>query len=221
MTLLLHYAPDNASLCVRLALETLGLPYRTTLVDRSRAAQREPAYRALAPTGLIPTLETPDGPIFETAAILLWLADRAPSEAFPGPEDPSRGIALSWLAWLSNTLHATMRVAFYPDRLPPVPSEPMRTAAQRAVRDHLSLLEPHAQSLRPLHWCYLGPMLRWAVLYHGAPPEFALSDIPNLARRAATFEATPAVAAAALAEGLGPTPFTAPRPARPPEGSPT
>ena len=221
MTLLLHYAPDNASLCVRLALETLGLPYRTTLVDRARAAHREPAYRALAPTGLIPTLETPDGPIFETAAILLWLADRAPSEAFPAPESPSRGIALSWLLWLSNTLNAQMRAAFYPKRLPPVPPGPMRAAAQRAVRDHLSLLEPHAHGLYPLHWCYLAPMLRWAVLYHGAPPDFALSDFPTLARAAAAFETTPAAAAAARAEGLGPTPFTAPRRACPPEGSPT
>lgn len=33
--------------------------------------------------------------------------------------------------------------------------------------------------------------------------------------------ATPAAAAAARAGGLGPTPFTAPHPAMPPEGSPT
>ena len=35
----LHYAPDNASLIVRLALEEMGLPYRTVLVDRARREQ--------------------------------------------------------------------------------------------------------------------------------------------------------------------------------------
>ena len=71
----LHYAPDNASLCIRLALEELGLPYETVLVNRATHAQRSPAYLALNPNGLIPVLETPDGPLFETGAILLWLAD--------------------------------------------------------------------------------------------------------------------------------------------------
>ncbi len=41
----LHYAPpDNASLIVRLALEELGQPYQTVLVDRSVTAQASTAY---------------------------------------------------------------------------------------------------------------------------------------------------------------------------------
>ena len=75
MSYVLHYAPDNASLIVRLALEELGVPYRTALVDRSVKAHRGAAYRALNPAGRIPTLETPQGPISETGAILLWLAE--------------------------------------------------------------------------------------------------------------------------------------------------
>ena len=86
----LHYAPDNASLIVRLALEELGRPYETVLVDRRAKAQRSPAYLALNPAGRIPTLETPDGPISETGAILLWLADRHGALA-PAAGDPARG----------------------------------------------------------------------------------------------------------------------------------
>ncbi|NBT31105.1 MAG: glutathione S-transferase, partial [Rhodobacteraceae bacterium] len=78
----LHYAPDNASLCVRLALTEMGLPFETILVDRRARGQKAPAYLRLNPNGLIPTLETPDGPIYETAAILLWLADRQ-GDLFP------------------------------------------------------------------------------------------------------------------------------------------
>ena len=70
----LHYAPDNASLIIRLALEAQGVAYDTCLVDRAAQGQSAPAYRALNPHGLIPALQTPDGPMFETGAILLWLA---------------------------------------------------------------------------------------------------------------------------------------------------
>ena len=55
----LHYAPDNASLIIRLALEEIGVPYETVLVDRRSRAQDTTAYRALNPAGLIPVLETP------------------------------------------------------------------------------------------------------------------------------------------------------------------
>jgi len=56
----LHYAPDNASLIVRLVLEDLGVPYETVLVNRAAGGQREAPYLALNPNGLIPVLETPD-----------------------------------------------------------------------------------------------------------------------------------------------------------------
>ena len=75
MTYILHYAPDNASLIIRLALEHAQVPYRDVLVDRAAVAQRSAEYLALNPNGLIPVLETPEGPLFETGAILLWLAD--------------------------------------------------------------------------------------------------------------------------------------------------
>jgi glutathione S-transferase len=37
---LLHYAPDNASLAVRLALEELGVPYRTVRSSTGRCRRR-------------------------------------------------------------------------------------------------------------------------------------------------------------------------------------
>ena len=40
MTYVLHFAPDNASLIVRLALEEMGLPYRAQLVDRRLSEQQ-------------------------------------------------------------------------------------------------------------------------------------------------------------------------------------
>ena len=228
----LHYAPDNASLAVRLALEELGQPYDAALVDRARAAQKSPAYLALNPAGLIPVLETPAGAIFETAAILLWLADRHGALA-PAPDAPERGDLLKWLFFASNTLHAGLRMLFHP-----APFVGEDVAAAQALRDRMgAALAGHwghveaAAAARPA-WLgagapsaldlYLAPLLRWSALYpEGGTGWFRLDDYPHLGAMAAGLETRPSVAAAVAAEGLGALPFTAPRLATPPEGSAT
>ncbi len=115
MTYVLHYAPDNASLIVRLALEHRRIPYRTKLVDRAARGQDAPGYRALNPHGLIPVLETRQGPLFETGAILLWLADTHGGLG-PAPHAPDRGDFLKWLFYVSNTLHPALSMMFYPEK---------------------------------------------------------------------------------------------------------
>lgn len=218
-SLILHYAPDNASLCVRLALESLDERFVTTLVDRSRNAQQTPAYLALNPNGLIPALETPQGPMFETAAILLWLADRQPGKIFPAVDDPQRGAALSWLFWMSNTLHPALRMIFYPEKYLPAAPSSLRKAIRTLIASHLDLLEANWTPDHVLHSCYLAPMLRWPAIYGGRTTWYDLARWPRLHRFAQQFEETAPVRRAALAEGLGATPFSAPALPHPPEGS--
>ena len=85
---ILHYFPDTASLIVRLVLEELGTPYEARLIDREGGALSSPAYLAMQPLGLIPVLETPQGALFETAAMLLYLAERHPGQVI-GVKDSS------------------------------------------------------------------------------------------------------------------------------------
>ncbi len=220
----LHYAPDNASLCVRLALEELGLPYETTLVDRAIQAHKSPAYLALNPNGLIPVLETPQGAIFETGAILMWLADRN-ARLMPAVDAPERIYATQWMFWLANTLHPTLRMLFYPAQYVDGDTGPVHKKATERLVSHLDLLSaaqttPWLEDDAPtIHACYLGPMLRWAALYGGGDAWFQLQDWPRLEAFAKRLEARDTVKKAALAEGLGPTPFSAPAPCNPPEGS--
>lgn len=225
MTFVLHYAPDNASLCVRLALHELDLRFETRLVDRSVRAQDSAAYRRLNPHGLIPALATPEGPVFETAAILLWLADRE-GQMMPSPRDPDRGRALSWLFWLSNTLHPALRVLFYPEQhVAPEGIAALSAATRGRIAEMLDRLErsdaPIGGAEPTILDCYLCPMLRWPALYPpGEGGWFDLSRWPRLHAVAAAMEGRASTRAAMLAEGLGPTPFTAPRLPDPPEGSP-
>ncbi|MDE3028803.1 MAG: glutathione S-transferase, partial [Paracoccaceae bacterium] len=67
---------------------------------------------------------------------------------------------------------------------------------------------------------YLVVLLRWSALYpSGNTDWFDLTAYPFLQGLTERLERRPAAQRAAKAEGLGPTPFSAPRHATPPEGS--
>lgn len=222
---ILHYAPDNASLVIRLALEELQVPYRTHLVDRSIKAQRAPDYLALNPGGLIPALETPQGPIFETAAILLWLADQH-GQLAPAATAPGRADTLKWLFYLSNTLHPALRMLFYPSvyiGAGDADQQRLRDQTRDNILRHLAVLDAHwsARETPSILDLYLAPMLRWVQLYPRDSNRdwFDLSAFPALHRMTMMLEPRASVHAAQAAEGLGPTPFTAPQVPHPPEGS--
>ncbi|MEL6576769.1 MAG: glutathione S-transferase family protein [Pseudomonadota bacterium] len=228
--MILHYAPDNASLVLRLALEEIGVPYQTVLVDRASRAQKAPDYLALNPCGIIPTLETPEGPLAETGACLLWLSDAHPVAGLGlAVGEPSRGAFLRWLFFLSNTVHADLIRVFYPARVVP----PEAVAAHHDLMvdrlcGHLSILEEVCRAAPALFAppsalaLYLGPLLRWSALYpRDARRWLDLDAYRALRDLVLELEARPSVAAAIEAEGLGPTPFSAPRLPQPPEGSAT
>jgi glutathione S-transferase len=228
----LRYAPDNASLVIRLALEALQQPFDTTLVDRASQGQKLATYLALNPNGLIPVLETPDGAIFETGAILLWLADRHGALA-PAPDSTERADFLKWLFFLSNTLHPALRCTFYPGQYvgeDAAAQDALRRHMQGEITRHYDVVSQEAG--RDHMWFdgtepsifdfYLCCLLRWSALYPvGHTGWFRLEGFPALHRLACRLEHCPAVSAAIYAEGLGATPFSAPSYATPPEGSAT
>jgi glutathione S-transferase len=220
----LHYAPDNASLCVRIALLEMDLPFVSILVDRKQRTHKSAPFLAMNPNGLIPVLETPDGPMFETAAILLWLADNE-QVLIPPLHSPARAHAVQWLFWLSNTLHTSLRMLFYPDQYAAEDPEKLRIATRKRLISQLDLLEnadtaPWRDNDTPsIHGCYLAPMLRWCALYGGATDWFDLSRWPKLHAFSKRIETRPAMITASMAEGLGSTQISAPSPCVPPEGS--
>ena len=225
----LHYAPDNASLIIRLALEEMGLPYQTLLVDRAAKAQHSAAYLKINPMGMIPALETPDGPMFETAAILLWLADRHRQMA-PPVSSAERAPFLSWLFACANGLHPELRQLFYPQLYAGTDTEAQASLTRARITRHLDRLEGLAGGDQPWFGAdgptvldlYVGVMLRWPALY---PSDncawYDLRQWPRLQALAQRLETRPSMLRAIAAEGLGPTPLSAPRLATPPEGVPT
>jgi glutathione S-transferase len=114
----LHFHPGNASFAPHVLLRELGAVHELVPVDRAAQAHKSPAYLKLNPNGLIPVLEDGDLVLYETAAILLHLADTHPGAGLaPALGTPARAELYKWLFWLSNTLQATLIHYFYPERM--------------------------------------------------------------------------------------------------------
>jgi glutathione S-transferase len=94
------------------ALAEIGIEYQLVRIERDEA-QSDPGYLALNPLGVVPTLVDGDVIVTESAAILLYLADRYP-ESRLAPEDRTQ--FYRWLIFLTNTLQITMLRMFYPER---------------------------------------------------------------------------------------------------------
>jgi len=91
------YWRSTAAYRVRIALNLKGLDYSRTAHDLRLGAQRAPAYLEIAPQGLAPALETEDGVLTQSLAILEWLDERYPDPPLlpsePGPRAIVRAMA--------------------------------------------------------------------------------------------------------------------------------
>ena len=86
---------------IAVMLEEIGRPYRMNFVDVLHSAQFSPAFLALNPLGKVPVIVDHEGagptqPIFESAAILIYLAETYAPHLLP-PNGPGRWEVLKWL----------------------------------------------------------------------------------------------------------------------------
>lgn len=113
----LFYFPGNANLAPHMMLEEIGAPYELVLVDRNQNAHKKSDYLKLNPNGRIPTLVDGDLVLYETAAIMLYLAERHPAaQLMPPVNTPARAHFYKWLMYCTNTVQAENLIYFYPDR---------------------------------------------------------------------------------------------------------
>jgi len=148
---MLYYAPGTASMVVHLALLEIGAPYRLELVDFGTGAQRDPAYLALNPGGVVPTLVIDGRAVTESAALLLVLAERHPEAGLaPAPGTAERDAWHQWIVYLSTTLAATFRLWFYPADLAADEHAPaVREALRRRIEGAWDRLDAHLAAHGP------------------------------------------------------------------------
>ena len=99
----LFYWPTPNGKKISIALEEMGLPYQTHLIDIGAGDQFAPEFLAIAPNNRIPAITDPDGPdgapisIFESGAILQYLARK--TGRFGGATERQRVAVEQWLMW--------------------------------------------------------------------------------------------------------------------------
>ena len=93
------YWRSSAAFRVRIALQLKGVHYEYLPVHlvQGGGEQFTPAYRALNPQSRVPTLETPDGVLTQSMAIMEWLEESYPEPALlprnPGARAQVRAMA--------------------------------------------------------------------------------------------------------------------------------
>lgn len=106
MTLGLHgYWRSGAAYRVRLALALKGLDYDQRPHDLRMGAQGVPDYLALNPQGLVPALETDEGVLVQSPAILEWLEERHPHPALLPAATGDRAVVRAMAAAIGCDVH--------------------------------------------------------------------------------------------------------------------
>jgi GST-like protein len=86
---------------VALFLEEAGLPYEPIPIDTRKGDQHKPAYLAINPNAKVPAIVDGDVTVFDSNAILLYLADKT-GKFLPPKTDKARGELLSWLMFVAS-----------------------------------------------------------------------------------------------------------------------
>ncbi len=86
---------------VALFLEEAGLPYEAIPVDTRKGEQHEPAFTAVNPNAKLPALVDGDATVFDSNAILLYLAEKT-GQFQPEATPAARAQMLSWMMFVAS-----------------------------------------------------------------------------------------------------------------------
>ena len=92
------FPPSPNTWKVRAVAAHLGLPLELQLVDLAKGQQRTPHYLALNPTGRTPTLVDGELVLWESTAIMQYLAGRKPNPLWPN-DARARADIMRWQSW--------------------------------------------------------------------------------------------------------------------------
>jgi len=96
-----YYSPAPNPTKVALFLEEAGLPYQLVPVDTRKGDQFKPEFLALNPNAKVPVIVDGDARVFDSNAILLYLAEKT-GQFLPDDPAKSRGDLLSWLMFIAS-----------------------------------------------------------------------------------------------------------------------
>ncbi len=177
----LYWMPGTCALAIHVALEQIGAPYQATQVGRDEL--KSPAYLALNPAGVVPTLVEDGEALVEAGAILLHLTDLSPGAGLgPMVGEPGRIEFYRWIAFLTGTMHPHFWPFFFPERYA-APSEmhaEVLIAAEKRIAADWDMVADHLQGRQWLVGdtptaadAMLLPIARWSMRLSTPPTSSA------------------------------------------------
>jgi glutathione S-transferase len=105
----LYYWPRTRAFTSLWMMEEVGEPYELVRVDLRAANHPSESYKQINPMGKLAGFQDGACAMGETAAILLYVADKFPNKRLaPQPSDPRRGRFLQWLMFPATTIEPVM-----------------------------------------------------------------------------------------------------------------
>jgi glutathione S-transferase len=138
MKIVIHYASQTRAVVALWALEEVGVPYEKVKLDLRAAEHKTEAYAKINPNQRVPALVIDGRPMFESTAMVLWLAERfgVEKKIWPAADDAARAEAMGWTVWgtaqLGQNIMALMTATS--DRLP---KEMHNEAQAKMFRSHI------------------------------------------------------------------------------------
>lgn len=179
----LYYSPFSCSLAVHMALKKIDSDFKLEKIDVRKDMHNQPDFLKINKHGKVPVLKDADQLVDQGGSILLYLADKHPQvNLLPAIADPARADAISTLFYMSNTVHPTFAMLFYPDRF--TQGEASDVFNNAAIKIMEILTELNQTLAHKDFLCgeqvyvadyYLRTMLNWTQLF-----KISLDDYPNL-----------------------------------------
>ncbi|WP_297513967.1 glutathione S-transferase family protein [uncultured Caulobacter sp.] len=134
----IYGAPGSGSVPVEAALTLIGQPYSVIEAPTWEGESERAKVAAINPLKQIPALVTPGGEtITESAAILIWLADRYPEAGLaPTTDDPARAQFLRWMTFIPASIYALYWISDEPSRLVGE-DEALQAMVKAAIKDRI------------------------------------------------------------------------------------
>jgi len=121
MTITLYTAATPNGYKVSVALEEMGLAYDVRRIDLTHGEQKSPEFLAICPNGRVPALVDDGFAVFESGAILVYLAEKTGKLLPSAPE--GRSLVMQWLMFQMSGIGPIMGQAnvfyrYFPEKIP-------------------------------------------------------------------------------------------------------
>lgn len=180
---------------VALLLEETGLPYEPIPVDTRKGDQFKPEFLKINPNGKVPAIEDDGAYVFDSNAILLYLAEKT-QKFLPADSPANRGQLLSWLMFAASGVGPFSGQAVHFQHYAP---EKIGYAVNRyrfEAKRHFEVLDQHLSTRKYMvadtYTIVDMDVWGWARLIPYVLGQDAWASFPNLKRLVDEIEARPA-----------------------------